>query len=82
MDNLSTVDKLASPNVSFIERFHCTYKIRQNDNLRTKPVFTLFARLIVILKSDATGTGAGIPRRGSPVHSIGTGGQTKVTATS
>ena len=24
MDNLSTVDKLAGPNVSFIERLHCT----------------------------------------------------------
>ena len=25
MDNLSAVDKLAGPNVSFIERFHCIY---------------------------------------------------------
>ena len=24
MDNLSTVDKLPAPNLSFIERFHCT----------------------------------------------------------
>ena len=25
MDNLSTVDKLPGPNVSFIERFYCIY---------------------------------------------------------
>ena len=25
MDNLSTVDKIAGPNVSFIKRFHCIY---------------------------------------------------------
>ena len=26
MDNLSTVDKLPGPKLSFIERFHCSYK--------------------------------------------------------
>ena len=28
MDNLSTVDKLPGPNVSFIERFHCIVFVR------------------------------------------------------
>ena len=27
MDNLSTVDKLAGPNVSFIKRIHCIYNV-------------------------------------------------------
>ena len=27
VDSLSTMDKLAGPNVSFIERFHCIIKV-------------------------------------------------------
>ena len=27
VDNLSTVDKLAGPNVSFIQRFHCNARV-------------------------------------------------------
>ncbi len=31
-DNLSIVDKMAGPNVSFIQRFYCTY-LKEDDNL-------------------------------------------------